>query len=566
MILVKWLAMLIVATMSLFSVAYMEEASVENAAITDAVIGEETQEDGAEPNADYSEAILADADTESITDQSTDESVGDVFGDVDEIVAEEEAVDLISDDSESTDELAEEEYSLDCMEAQSTQEDACESLLAASGIKIDSTSFPDEGFRQYINEFIDINPKDGYLSDSEISNAEKIDLTGSGFGPKGSRGYDIDSLKGIEIFYNLDYLNCYWCCLTSLDVSSNTKLVYLDCALNNLTSLNVGKNPQLLVLNCWGNRISNLDISGLEKILPYVNNTHRNIRYYKSDSYYEYAGEGNLVYHGVLVSDQPSPCLSCDINTVLNAEKPAYETPATTPSVISISVPKSTKHTVKVGTTYQIDLNGKTGTKFRSSRKKVATVSSTGVIKPKSAGKTRITFKVGRKRRTLTLTVKDPTIPTSVSLNMSGTNTVNQGDTVTLTATLPTGTNSGIKWKSNHKSIATVSNGVVRFKKKGRVTITATTTRGKKKARVIFNVTKYDSKKDLSNYGWRTVTGVSGDNKLTFRRTHSGGYMHDHRFGNGEQIFVNLTWRESGDAIAYDNGTYGYVQAKYIEW
>lgn len=257
---------------------------------------------------------------------------------------------------------------------------------------------------------------------------------------------------------------------------------------------------------------------------------------------------------------------SSGINTGTDSSSTSTGNVTDTSAPSNISVSKNTKRTVSVGNTYQIDLNGKTGKKYRSSRKKVATVSSTGLITPKSAGKTRITFKVGRKRRTLTLTVKDPTVPTSVSLNMSGTNTVSQGDTVTLSAIFPKGTYSDIKWKSNHKSVATVKNGVVKFKKKGNVTITAIATRGKKKAKVKFKVTKYDGKKDLSNYGWRTVTGVSGDNKLTFRQTHTGGYMSDHRFANGEQIFVNLTWREGGDAIAYDNGIYGYVQSKYIAW
>ena len=237
------------------------------------------------------------------------------------------------------------------------------------------------------------------------------------------------------------------------------------------------------------------------------------------------------------------------------------------PNTPTITFTKNAKYKVKVGTNFQILLNGATAKSFKSSKRKVASVSSSGFVTPLKPGKTKVTVKLtNRKRYTVTLNVYDPTIPTSVSLNMSGTNNVKTGDTVTLTASLPSGTNSGIKWKSNHKSVATVSNGVVTFKKKGSVTITATTTRGNKKAKVKFKVTKYDAKKDLSNYGWRTVTGVEGDNKLTFRSKHKGGYMKKHRFANGERIYVNLTWRESGDAIAYDNGTYGYVQAKYIDW
>ena len=56
---------------------------------------------------------------------------------------------------------------------------------------------------------------------------------------------------------------------------------------------------------------------------------------------------------------------------------------------------------------------------------------------------------------------------------------------------VPEGTDAGgYKWKSSNKKVATVKNGVVTFRKKGKVTITCTTKRGKKKARVTFAVSK----------------------------------------------------------------------------
>ena len=145
--------------------------------------------------------------------------------------------------------------------------------------------------------------------------------------------------------------------------------------------------------------------------------------------------------------------------------------------------------TVNLGKPFRIDLNGLTAKSFKSSKKKVATVNAVGVVTPRAVGKTKITIKVGKAKRTLTLKVVDPTIPTSVSLNMSGTVAARVGTSVTLRAILPSGTYSGIKWKSSNKRIATVSNGVVTFKRKGKVTITATALRGKKKAKVKFKVT-----------------------------------------------------------------------------
>lgn len=142
------------------------------------------------------------------------------------------------------------------------------------------------------------------------------------------------------------------------------------------------------------------------------------------------------------------------------------------------------------GAVYQLNLGGVTGKGFKSSKKKVATVSRDGLVTVKGAGKTRITFKVGKKKRTVTLTVKDPTVPTGVALSAPAT-AVKKGDVITLTPSLtPAGTSSPIQWKSSNKKVATVSNGVVTFKKAGKVTITATAKRGKKRAKVTFRVSK----------------------------------------------------------------------------
>lgn len=96
---------------------------------------------------------------------------------------------------------------------------------------------------------------------------------------------------------------------------------------------------------------------------------------------------------------------------------------------------------------------------------------------------------MGKKSRAVVLTVTDPTLPTSVAIDPVTTD-VKKGESVTLNATLPEGTTSGIKWKTSNKKVATVSGGVVKFKKAGKVKITAVTTRGKKKASVTFNVSK----------------------------------------------------------------------------
>ena len=153
-----------------------------------------------------------------------------------------------------------------------------------------------------------------------------------------------------------------------------------------------------------------------------------------------------------------------------------------------LRVGRSMKHTVNVGEAFRIDLSGTIAKSYKSSRRTVATVDSSGLVEPKAAGKARITITIGRKKRVLTLTVVDPTIPKRVVLDKSGTISWYKQDALTLTATLPEGTSSAITWKSSNKKVATVSGGAVNFRKAGTVTITATATRGKKKAKVKIKV------------------------------------------------------------------------------
>jgi len=74
-----------------------------------------------------------------------------------------------------------------------------------------------------------------------------------------------------------------------------------------------------------------------------------------------------------------------------------------------------------------------------------------------------------------------------------------------------------------------------------------------------------DDVHDLDNFVYRTVR-VSGRGALVFQRTPRGAFMYDHKFYDGDEIFVNEYYRESGYALAYEGGSYGYVDAGYIDW
>ena len=143
--------------------------------------------------------------------------------------------------------------------------------VAAEGVKINESYFPDAKFRQYIADNFD-KDGDGVLSAEEITAVTEIDVHNKG----------ISDLTGIEYFENLECLdcslnklttldlnnntalielNCYYNQLTSLDVSSNTALIVLYCELNQLTSLDVSSNTALLYLSCHSNQLTSLDIS-----------------------------------------------------------------------------------------------------------------------------------------------------------------------------------------------------------------------------------------------------------------------------------------------------------------
>ena len=357
--------------------------------------------------------------------------------------------------------------------AEETAEESAKALAEAAGeIHIDEAHFPDPNFRRLLSA----NDKDGngVLSGEELEDLSDFNLS--------SADYPITDVRGLEYLTPIQYLNCQYTSLTSLDVSCLPNLVYLNCDFSrNLKSLTLGALPALTALSvrCCDS-LASVDISRCPTLLRNIAGRKPKLRrvYWNEEigklSYYIWGWDNN----------EESHCVYYTANTGIDAGGMVAAENA-----ISVTG-KRAKATATVGVPCQIDAGGKAGKGYKSSKKSVASVSASGLIIPRKAGTTRITFKVGKKKRTLTLTVNDPTIPTAVTLNLTGTQTAKVGERVTLTATMNVGAVSGYKWKSSNKKVATVKNGVVTFKKKGKVTITCTTKRGKKKAKIRFKVSK----------------------------------------------------------------------------
>lgn len=165
------------------------------------------------------------------------------------------------------------------------------------------------------------------------------------------------------------------------------------------------------------------------------------------------------------------------------AEPTATPAPTETPAPvkgITATAKSSTIYTKgKTSTTITVvktDVTGKV--KFTSSNKKVATVTSKGVVKAKKAGKTIITVKVGNYTKKVVIQVKKPSLKLAKSSA-----TIKKGKTVTIKATAtPSGK---VTYKSSNKKVATVTaKGVVKGKKKGTATITVTSNGVSKKFKV----------------------------------------------------------------------------------
>ncbi len=123
-------------------------------------------------------------------------------------------------------------------------------VFDASGISINTVTFPDYNFRNYVLNRLDLD-RSTTLSENEISRV----------GSLGLGNMSISDLKGIEYFTNLHQLYCQQNALKSLDVRALRNLEVLYAWGNQLEALDVSQNPYLTVLALSMNSIEELDVS-----------------------------------------------------------------------------------------------------------------------------------------------------------------------------------------------------------------------------------------------------------------------------------------------------------------
>lgn len=125
-------------------------------------------------------------------------------------------------------------------------------------------SVTDPNFREYLLNSFDVN-KDGDISEDEADSVDKINVPNK----------EIKSLAGIEMFANLKTLDCRDNQITSLNLSSNTRLESLVCAYNEIVTLDLSKNLELKRLDCFDNPLDSLtlrDNTKLENVFLGANN------------------------------------------------------------------------------------------------------------------------------------------------------------------------------------------------------------------------------------------------------------------------------------------------------
>jgi len=128
--------------------------------------------------------------------------------------------------------------------------------------------FPDNTFLSYVYQNFDTD-KSGALTNAEIQAVTRISCYGMG----------ISSLKGVEFFTELTFLDCGFNALTELDVTHNTKLESLGFAANSITSIDLSKAPNLRVFSSgterqesdgqwrtYGNPLTSLDVTHNPKL------------------------------------------------------------------------------------------------------------------------------------------------------------------------------------------------------------------------------------------------------------------------------------------------------------
>lgn len=142
-------------------------------------------------------------------------------------------------------------------------------ILLTGFLNAQTTTIPDTNFEQAL---IDLGiDSDGVINNSvltsDVASVSSLNVSGKG----------ILQLTGIEDFISLSELYCQDNLITSLTLSSNSKLTILDCSENDLSSLKLTDLVVLRILKCSFNKITGFNLSN-NKLLEELHCDHNLIK------------------------------------------------------------------------------------------------------------------------------------------------------------------------------------------------------------------------------------------------------------------------------------------------
>ena len=195
-------------------------------------------------------------------------------------------------------------------------------------VEITAEYFPDQLFRYFVANTFDKN-YDGRLDYTELEAITTIDLSYSG----------LTSLKGVEYFRKLTYLDCSNNALTELDLLKNTRLEKLYCSYNQLTSLKVSGLEYLTTVTCNYNQLADLDASYCQALtsLTCVDNKLLTLNIYQT-ALTQLHVPGNLLTAIDLKDNTTMKFITCSRNQLSAAATAALvdQLPTTTDGVLNL--------------------------------------------------------------------------------------------------------------------------------------------------------------------------------------------------------------------------------------
>lgn len=128
---------------------------------------------------------------------------------------------------------------------------------------VQETSIYNPETDDYEDYLIDVDAnKDGKITVNEAKKVRALNLYEYDDKNDEVIGFEIESMPEIKYFTSLEYLDCSYNQLTTLDISDNTSLTELSCGNNQLTSLDVSNCTALTYLYCEENQLTSLNLSG----------------------------------------------------------------------------------------------------------------------------------------------------------------------------------------------------------------------------------------------------------------------------------------------------------------